>query len=159
MYIKSCYVPKDKSHITRYQELHNYKQTRKGFLLDYSENIKASITSLYNKSSDAIKSTIHRSSKSTISSNYTNSSEISGFTYSSSITSESNSSIFSNGSLVFVIDGNSQKLITPNDTCLTIAIAYLIISKGLPFNLDQKPIFKKVLELSRNISKKKYYSQ
>ena len=36
MYIKSFYVPKDKVHITRYQELHNCKQTQKGVLLDYS---------------------------------------------------------------------------------------------------------------------------
>ena len=54
MHIKSCFVPKDKSHITRHQELQHYKQTRKGVLLDYSEKVKASITSLYNKSSAAM---------------------------------------------------------------------------------------------------------
>ena len=69
MHIKSCYVAKDKSHTTRYQELQHYKQTRKGVLLDYSEKIRASITSLQNNSSAAIKSTIHRSSKSITSSN------------------------------------------------------------------------------------------
>ena len=36
MDIKSCYVPKDTAHMTRYQELHHYKQTRKGVLLGYS---------------------------------------------------------------------------------------------------------------------------
>ena len=41
-------------------------------------------------------------------------------------------------------------MITSNDTRLTIEIAYLIISEGLPFNLAQKPRFKKVLEFSRN---------
>ena len=46
-----------------------------------------------------------------------------------------------------------KKLITSNDTRLTIAIADLIISDGLPFNLSQKPIFKKVMELSRNVLK------
>ena len=40
MHIKSFYVAKDKSRITRYQELQHYKQTRKGILLDYSERIK-----------------------------------------------------------------------------------------------------------------------
>ena len=40
MHIKCCYVPKDKAHITRDQELQHYKQTQKGVLLDYSENIK-----------------------------------------------------------------------------------------------------------------------
>ena len=46
MYIKMYYVPKDKSNITRYQELHNFKQAQKGVLRDYSENIKSSISSL-----------------------------------------------------------------------------------------------------------------
>ena len=58
-----------------------------------------------------------------------------------------------NGSLVFGIDGNSQKLITSNNTRLTIAIAGLIISEGLSFNLAQKPRFKKILELESKISK------
>ena len=49
MHIKSCYVAKDKARTTRYQELHNYKQARKGVLHNYSENIRASITSLQNK--------------------------------------------------------------------------------------------------------------
>ena len=34
MNIKSCYVAKDKAHRTRYQELQNYKQARKGVLRD-----------------------------------------------------------------------------------------------------------------------------
>ena len=55
--------------------------------------------------------------------------------------------------LFFGLDGNSQKLIISNDTRLTIAIADLIISEGLPFNLAQKPRFKKLLELSRNVLK------
>ena len=32
VYIKSCYVPKYKSHIVRYQELQQYKQAWKGVL-------------------------------------------------------------------------------------------------------------------------------
>ena len=35
MHIKSCYVPKEKYHITRYQELQNFKQTQKVVLFDY----------------------------------------------------------------------------------------------------------------------------
>ena len=128
MHIKSCYVTKDKAHITRYQELWNFKQARKGDLLDYSENMKATISSLYNKSSTVIKSTIHRSSKSITSSNDTNLSEISGFSSASNITTESNSRSFSNGSPVFGIDGNYQKIITSNENRLTIAIANIIIS-------------------------------
>ena len=44
-------------------------------------------------------------------------------------------------------------MMTSNETCLTVAIADLIISEGLSFNLFQKPSFKKVMELARNVSK------
>ena len=54
----------DKYHITRYQDLQHLKTDWKGVLRDYSENIKASISSLQNKSYAAIKSTIYRSYKS-----------------------------------------------------------------------------------------------
>ena len=39
------------------------------------------------------------------------------------------------------------------ETRLTVAIADLIISEGLSFNLAQKPRFKKVLELAKYASK------
>ena len=42
---------------------------------------------------------------------------------------------------------------TSNETSLTIAILYLIISEGLYFDISQKPRFKKVLDLERNASK------
>ena len=64
MHIKSCYVPKEKAHIKRYQELQHFKHTRKGVILDYSEDIKSSISSLNNKSYADIESTIYSSSKS-----------------------------------------------------------------------------------------------
>ena len=64
MNIKSCYFPKEKSHITRYQELQNLKQAWKGVLHEYSEKIKASISSLQNKSSSEIEYAIHFSYKS-----------------------------------------------------------------------------------------------
>ena len=54
IHIKSCYVAKEKAHITRYQELQHCKQTRKGVIIDYSVMTKKSITSIQNKSSDAI---------------------------------------------------------------------------------------------------------
>ena len=50
-------------------------------------------------------------------------------------------------------DNNTQKMMTSNETRLTVAIADLIISEGLSFNLSQKPRFKKVLELERYASK------
>ena len=42
---------------------------------------------------------------------------------------------------------------TSNETCLTVAISDIIISKGLSFNIAQKPRFKKVLDLAINVSK------
>ena len=42
---------------------------------------------------------------------------------------------------------------TSNETRLTVAIADLIISEGLSFNLSQKPRLKKVLDLERTMSK------
>ena len=48
----------------------------------------------------------------------------------------------SNDSLIFGIDGHSQKSITSNENHITIAIADLIISEGLSFNLSRKQ-FKK----------------
>ena len=54
MHIKICYIPKDRSHITIYQELKHSKKFCKVVLHEYSENIKASISSLHNKSSAAI---------------------------------------------------------------------------------------------------------
>ena len=67
--IKSYYAAMGRGHLTRYQELCNFKTARKYGIKDYSEHIKYSITSLQNKSSSAIESTIHRISKSTTSSN------------------------------------------------------------------------------------------
>ena len=98
---KSFYVPMEKYHLTRYQDLQLYKQTRMDVPLHYLENNKESITSIQNKSYAAIKSNIHCSSKSITSSNDTDSSEISGFTFASNITTESSSRIFPNGTLVF----------------------------------------------------------
>ena len=78
---------------------------------------------------------------------------MSAFSSASNITTESNSGSVSNGSPIFGIDGNYQKPISSKKTLLTISIAGLIISEVLYFNLFQKPTFKKVLELERNVSK------
>ena len=50
-------------------------------------------------------------------------------------------------------DNNTQKMMTSNETQITVAISDLIISEGLSFNLFQKPRFKKVLESARTVSK------
>ena len=46
-------------------------------------------------------------------------------------------------------------MMTSNETFLTVAIADLVISEGLSFNLSQTSRFKKFLELARTVSK--YY--
>ena len=50
-------------------------------------------------------------------------------------------------------DHNTHKMMTSNKTSLTVAISDPIITEGLSFNLAQKKRFKKVLDLSRNVSK------
>ena len=50
-------------------------------------------------------------------------------------------------------ENNTQKMITYNEARLTVLIADIIIYEGLYFNLDQKPRFKKVLDLERTVSK------
>ena len=50
-------------------------------------------------------------------------------------------------------DNNTDKLVTSNETCLTVAIYDLIISEGLYFNLAQKTRPKKVLDLAINVPK------
>ena len=49
-------------------------------------------------------------------------------------------------------DHDTQKIMAPNETRLTVEIADLIISEGLYLDLSQKPRFKKVLDLARNVS-------
>ena len=44
----------DKYHLTRYQDLHNFKYARKGVIQDYPENIKVFISSLQNKSNGSL---------------------------------------------------------------------------------------------------------
>ena len=53
----------------------------------------------------------------------------------------------------FMVDNNTQKMMTSNETRLTFTITYIIIYEGLSFNLSQKPRFKKVLDLARTVSK------
>ena len=51
-------------------------------------------------------------------------------------------------------ENNTQKTMTPTETCLTVAITDLIISKGIYFNIYQKPRFKKVFDLARTVSER-----
>ena len=71
MYINSFYTAIDKDNSIRYQKIENFKAARKSVIRYYSENIKSSISSLQNKSSTVIDSTIHLSYKCITSSNDT----------------------------------------------------------------------------------------
>ena len=53
----------------------------------------------------------------------------------------------------FLVVINPIKRISSNDTYLIVAIVYIIVSKGLYFNLSQNRRLKKVLDLSINLSK------
>ena len=50
-------------------------------------------------------------------------------------------------------DNNTHKMMTSNETHLTVAIVDLIIYEDISFNLAQKPRFKKVLDSARTVSK------
>ena len=52
-------------------------------------------------------------------------------------------------------DHNTQKIMTSNDTHLTVAITDLMMSEGLLLNIAQKYMYKKVIDLEINLSK--YY--
>ena len=54
-------------------------------------------------------------------------------------------------------DNNTQKIMTSNETRLTVETADLIISEGFSFNLSQKPRLNKVLYLERTVSKSYQY--
>ena len=47
---------------------------------------------------------------------------------------------------------NTQKMMTFTEKRHTVAIVDLIIYEGISFNLAQKPGFKKLLDLERNVS-------
>ena len=78
---------------------------------------------------------------------------MSSFKSTSNITTDINAISNSDGSLIFGIYVNDQKSITSNKTRLTISISDIIISEGLLFSFSQKPKFKRILELARNVYK------
>ena len=108
---------------------------------------------LQNKSSAVIESRIHSSFRIISSSNLPNISNISSFRKCSNKMDVSNSTIKSKVFPIFDMDSNYQKSFTSNETCLTVEIADLIISEVPSFNISQKPRFKKIMKLAKNISK------
>ena len=113
----------------------------------------SSISLLQDISSEAVESNIQRNSRGMSSPNITATSDTSSFSTSCSTSPERNQSTPQKVSIFFMGYNNTQKIMTFNETRLTVAIAYLIVSEGLSFNLSQKPMFNKVLDLSRTVSK------
>ena len=112
-----------------------------------------SISRLQDKSSEVVASNIQRNSRDMYSSNTTAIYDTSSFSIRCSKSPESNPTTLQKGSIFFMGDNNTQKMITYNETRLIVAIDDLIISGGLSFNLSQKPRLEKVLGLARNVSK------
>ena len=79
--------------------------------------------------------------------------DTSSFSTSCSKFPDRNPTTLQKGSIFFTRYNNTQKMITSNETRLTVAIVGIIISEGLSFGLSQKPRFKKVLDLARSVSK------
>ena len=113
----------------------------------------SSISRLQDKSSEVVESNIQRNSRVMYSSNTTAIYETSYFSTSCSKSHERNPATPQKGSIVFMGDNNTQKIMTSNETCLTVSIADLIISEVISSNLYQKPRFKKVLYLAITVSK------
>ena len=113
----------------------------------------SSISRLQDKSSEFVESNIQRNSRGLYLSNTTAIYDSSSIRKSFSQSPESNQTTPQKGSIVFTGENNTQKMMTYNETCVTVAISDLIISEGLSFNIYQKPRFKKVLELARTVSK------
>ena len=151
MHIKRCAASIDQAHISRYKELQKIKAAKKGLLKYYSHKMISSISRLQDKSSEVVESNIQRNSRGLFLSNTTAIYDSSSISKSFSQSPDSNKTSSQRGSIIFMGDNNTQKMMTYNDTRLTVAIADLIIYGGLSFNISQKPRFKKVLELARTV--------
>ena len=139
--------------ILRYKELQQIKSAKKGLLNDYIQKTIYSISRLQDKSSEVVESNIQHNSRGLFLSNTTAIYDSSSISKRFSQSPENNQTSSQRGSIFFIGDKNTQKMMTSNETRLTVAISDLVISEGLSFNLSQKPRFKKVLELARTVSK------
>ena len=113
----------------------------------------SSISRLQDKSSKVVESNIQRNSRGVYSSNITATSDTSSSSTRCSTSPESSPTTPQKDSFFPMGDNNTHKMMTSNETCLTVATADIIISEGLSFNIFQKPRFKKVLDLERTSSK------
>ena len=87
------------------------------------------------------------------SSNITATSDKSSFSTRCSTSSDKNKITPRKGSIFFMGENNTQKMMTSNETRLTVEIVDLVISEVLSINISQRPRFKKVLDMARTVSK------
>ena len=106
------------------------------------------ISGLQYKSSEVVELNIQSKSRGMSSPNITSTSNTSSYNTSYNISTESNQINPQKCSIVFMSDHNTHKITTSNETCIIVAIANIITSKNISFNIAQKPGFEKVLELA-----------
>ena len=114
----------------------------------------SSISRLQDKLSEIIESSIQRNSRGMYSLNITAISDASSYIKSFSKLPESNPTTPQKSSIFFTGDNKTQKIMTSNETRLTVAITDTIISEGLSLNIYQKPKFMNVLDLTITVSKR-----
>ena len=136
MHIKIWTASIDEAYLSRYKELHKIKAAKKGLLKNYLQKMISSISRLQDKSSEVVESNIQRNSRGMYSSNITEISDTLYFSTSWIKSPESNPKTPQKGSIFFMGDNNTQKMIPSNETHLTVAIADLIISEGIYFNIS-----------------------
>ena len=112
----------------------------------------SSISHLQYDSSEVVQLNIQRNSKGVYSSNPTATLDTSYFSTSCSTPYYRNHINPHKVLLSFIVDNNTQKR-KSSETRLTVEIGDFIISNSFSFNLFQKPRFKKVMDLAKNVSK------
>ena len=147
MHINRCTDSIGRDYLSRYKDLQQIKAAKKGLLNDYLQKMISSVSRLQDKSSEVVDSNIHRKSRGMYSSNITATSDTSFFSKICSKSPEINPTTPQKCSIVFMGDNNTHKMMTSNETRLIVAIADIIISEGLYFDLSQKLRFKKVPDL------------
>ena len=122
MHIKRCAASIDQAYLSRYKDLQKTKASKKDLLNDYSQNILSSVSRLQDKSSEVVESNIRLNSRGLYSSNTTVIYDISSFRKICSKSPESNPTTPQKGSIFFTGENNTQKMMTSNETRLTVGM-------------------------------------
>ena len=131
MHINRYRASIDKAHLSRYKDLKQIKDSREGILNDYSQKVISSISRLQDISSEVVESNIQRNYRDVSSSNLTARYNTSYFSINCSTSPDKNLITSQKGSIFFIGDHKTQKIMAPNEICLTLAIPRLNISEGI----------------------------